>query len=362
MRVLVAAVLACSACYTPSPQAGSPCMRDHDCPSSLVCSPATNTCERTSADPDVDAQPIDAHLVDGCTPTREICGNGIDEDCDAIDPACLANDVGAGAVDVTAGGTFTADALLARDDVAADGCGEGGGRDVFFQVDLTAPQVYYADTFGSNFDTVIRVFERPCAMVGGGGNAKACVDDACGGTQGQIAVSLPAGKSCIVIDQRAGAELGGNVTLHVVKGGRDGKPLATGVQTTTSDTCSATNASEPLDMNCDGPGAGGKGVLLHDLPEPDPQARRRPLPCPELGRRALRQARHRRAARLQRRLVRQRTDDRERADHRRAALLPVRRRLRSDVLRHVLARYEPAPVTDYFGRVTIRCACLFAST
>lgn len=258
MRVLVAAVLACSACYTPSPQAGSPCMRDHDCPSSLVCSPATNTCERTSADPDVDAQPIDAHLVDGCTPTREICGNGIDEDCDAIDPACLANDVGAGAVDVTAGGTFTADALLARDDVAADGCGEGGGRDVFFQVDLTAPQVYYVDTFGSNFDTVIRVFERPCAMVGGGGNAKACVDDACGGTQGQIAVSLPAGKSCIVIDQRAGAELGGNVTLHVVKGGRDGKPLATGVQTTTSDTCSATNASEPLDMNCDGPGAGGK--------------------------------------------------------------------------------------------------------
>ena len=257
MRALAVVAVVGSACYAPATKSGSPCASDRDCPSTLVCSPATGTCERTATELDA-ARPIDAPLVDGCTPTREICGNGIDEDCDALDPACAANDVAGGAIDVTAGGMFTGDALLARDDVTANGCGGDGGRDLYYQVDLTAPQVYYFDTFGSSFDTVIRVYAKPCAMVGTGANAAACVDDACTTTQGQVAVALPTGKSCVVIDQRAESELTGDVKLRVIKSGRDGKLLAAGMQTNASDTCASTNTIDQLDMNCDSPGSGGK--------------------------------------------------------------------------------------------------------
>src|SRR5688572_236249 len=199
MRALWVIVLA--GCYAPSPKAGSPCEGDADCPSSLVCSPASGTCETTASSVDAPIA-IDAPLVDGCTPVREICGNGVDEDCDTMDPACAANDVAGGAVDVTAGGVFTGNALLAKDDVAANGCGANGGRDLFFQVELAAPQVYCFETFGADYDTVIRVYTKACSMVGSGAGAAACVDDACGGNRGHVAASLPAGRSCIVIDQR----------------------------------------------------------------------------------------------------------------------------------------------------------------
>lgn len=257
MRAL--ALFALVGCYAPTPKAGSPCVDDRDCPSSLLCSPATGTCEATASQPDAPEMMIDAPLVDGCTPVREICGNAIDEDCDAMDPACAANDVAAGAVDVTAGGTFPGNALLARDDVAANGCGGDGGRDLYYQVDLAAPQVYYFDTFGSNFNTVIRVYAKACTQVGTGAMATACVDDACTTTQGQVAASLPTGKSCIVIDQKTSAETNGTVVLRVIRGGRDAMPLAAGLQSINGgDTCMATNTIDPLDANCDGPGRDGK--------------------------------------------------------------------------------------------------------
>ena len=49
-RVLLGSWLM-AACYTPSPPAGSPCP-DGVCPTGLVCSAATQTCEPTSRDPD----------------------------------------------------------------------------------------------------------------------------------------------------------------------------------------------------------------------------------------------------------------------------------------------------------------------
>jgi hypothetical protein len=257
MRVVAVMVLV--GCYAPAPKAGSPCVTDHDCPRRYVCSPATSSCEDTAAEPDA-AELIDAPLIDGCTPSREICGNGIDEDCEGTDPACAANDVAAGAIDVTAGGTFTGNALLARDDIGANGCGLDGGRDLFFQVDQAAAQVYYFDTFGSNYNTVIRVYAKPCTQVGTGANAAACSDDACGGAQGQVAISLPAGRSCIVIDQKSEADPNGMMMLRVIKGGRNAMPLAAGTQSINGgDTCMSTNSIEPVDnAMCDGPGSGGK--------------------------------------------------------------------------------------------------------
>ena len=176
---------------------------------------------------------------------------------------------------------FTGDALLATDDVLANGCGGDGGRDLFFRVVLTAPQVYYFDTFGSSYDTVVRVYRKSCAAVGTGAGAAACVDDACGGGQSQVAVSLPAGESCIVVDQRDAAQPTGDLALRVVRGGRDGLPLERGARTASGDTCSATNASEPLDQNCDGPGGGGKDHAYFFTTCPNETLRLDADTCPE---------------------------------------------------------------------------------
>lgn len=199
-----------------------------------------------------------------CSPLTTTCeppghgGTDASADCETLDLACAANDVAGGAINVTAGGMFTADALAARDDVGPNGCGADGGRDLFYRVVLDAPQVYYFDTFGSSFNSVVRVYRKPCAMVGTGADYAACDNDACGGDQSQLAISLPSGESCIVIDQNAAAETTGATTLRVIPGGRDGARMAAGVQTYTGDTCASTNITEPINQYCDEPGSGGK--------------------------------------------------------------------------------------------------------
>jgi hypothetical protein len=252
-------------CYAPQPPGGSPCVQPSDCPSPLICSPATMTCEVTAGEVDASTLAdtsilVDAAipLIDGCTPAPEVCGDGIDQSCDGSDPACAANDSPQGAIDVTDGGTFSGELRDARDDVAANGCGANGGRDLFYKVNLAAPEVFYVDTFGSSFDSVVRVYAKPCTMVGSGAGALACENDSCGGEQSKLAVELPAGESCIVVDQAAGTETTGEVALRVIPGGRDGLALAGGASTVTGDTCDAANTSEPLDQNCDAPGSGGK--------------------------------------------------------------------------------------------------------
>jgi hypothetical protein len=254
-------LVALAACYSPSPQPGAPCP-DGVCPTPLVCSPLTMRCEQTLATLDgdiVDAEP-DAQLRDGCTPGPELCDDGIDQDCDGDDPACPANDDATGAIDITGGGMFTADLRYAHDDVAANGCSGDGGRDIFYSVTLTAPRVYYFDTFGSSFDTVVRVYGKPCAMVGTGAGAKACGNDSCSSDETQLAVSLPAGQSCIVIDQASDAETSGNVMLRAIAGTRDGMPLPSGMQMLTGNTSGSTNIWDPVDVNCDSPGTGGKDL------------------------------------------------------------------------------------------------------
>lgn len=258
MRWAVVGTVFLVACYSPAPQPGSPCANGA-CPSPLVCSAATATCEYASSpvDADVDS-PADAALIDGCMPRPELCGDEIDQDCDGIDPACIANDVPAGAIDITAGGMFTADLRYAHDDVAANGCSGDGGRDVFYSITLAAPRVYYFDTFGSSFDTVIRIYDRSCATVGAGATARACQNDSCAGTQSQVAVSLPAGESCVVVDQASSNETTGNLLLRVLAGSRDGTALPSGMQTLTGNTSNSTNIMDPA--NCSGSGNGGRDV------------------------------------------------------------------------------------------------------
>jgi hypothetical protein len=49
-------------------------------------------------------------------PSAETCGNAVDEDCNGADAACPSNDRPAGAIDISAGGTFTVDLVAAHDD------------------------------------------------------------------------------------------------------------------------------------------------------------------------------------------------------------------------------------------------------
>ena len=249
MRVLfVVLALAVSAgCYAPKPKPGSPCDDDHPCPTPLFCT--LGTCERSEVVPEPDASPIDDAPV-GCVPTGfDICGDGIDQDCDGADPACVANDLPAGAIDITAGGTFTADLMLARDNLASKACGNDGGNEVFYEITLTSPQVYYLDTFTSGFDTSLRVFRgMTCAAVTSAMAPQQCNDDACGTGESQLAAALPVGTSCVVVDKNYNNgkdPTKGVFQLHVVPGGRTGTRLLSGITTQTGDTCGSTNVSEP---------------------------------------------------------------------------------------------------------------------
>ncbi|HVK76559.1 MAG TPA: MopE-related protein [Kofleriaceae bacterium] len=176
----------------------------------------------------------------------EICGDGIDQDCNGADVTCPVNDRPTGAVNISAGGTFTVDLAAARDDDAssATGCGSTGGRDVFYQLTLPAAEVVYLDTFGSSYDTVIRVYAGTCSARAG---TPICDDDAgvCAGAQSQLATQLAAGTWCVVVDQYSSTQTTGATTLTVVRGGRTGTAIAAGSGTRTGTTCGAANTWTP---------------------------------------------------------------------------------------------------------------------
>lgn len=184
---------------------------------------ADQTCQLPSGgsiDAATDSSPLVDSAIDGAP--------GVDACSTCIAPA---NDLPGGAIDITAGGDFTADLTYAHDDAAkpATGgtfCGNAGGLDVFYEVVLNADAVYYFDTFGSDFDTVIRVIHGAC--VGGTApNGTSCRNDACGTTQTQYATQLNAGTDCIIIDGLDGTQTGHSLKLHVEPGGRAGTRVST---------------------------------------------------------------------------------------------------------------------------------------
>ena len=170
--------------------------------------------------------------------SAELCGNGIDEDCNGADAACPPNDAASGAIDISGGGTFNADLTAAHDDnwAASSGtldCGNMGGRDVFYQFTLGAEEVVYWDSFGSNFDTVVRVFSGACTGLGA---TQACTDDQCSTTRSQGGVDLPAGTYCLVVDQYSSNTTAGMASLVFKRGARNGIGItaASGSQTGTT--------------------------------------------------------------------------------------------------------------------------------
>jgi hypothetical protein len=187
------------------------------------------------------------NAVPAATPGPEYCGDSIDSDClGDVDPACPPNDYPAGAINISAGGTFPADLRYAHDDDDnTGGCGSTGGRDVFYTFTLAATQVVYADTFGSDFDTVIRIHDGACTNLAG--VERACNDDSCTSTQSQLVTQLTAGTYCLVVDQFSGFSTAGAMTLHFVVGGRTGTQIVPGAAelTAVANTCNGTNLSTP---------------------------------------------------------------------------------------------------------------------
>jgi len=172
-----------------------------------------------------------AHTAVTCSatagpPSAETCGNSLDEDCNGADTTCPTNDTAAGAIDISAGGTFTVDLTAAHDDnwaqATGEDCGDQGGRDVFYTFTLPADEVVYFDTFNSNFDTVVRIFDGACTAIGA---VKRCEDDACSTTRSQGALQLAAGTYCLVVDQFSNAATTGSTSLMFRRGGRTGLAL-----------------------------------------------------------------------------------------------------------------------------------------
>ena len=179
------------------------------------------------------------------TPSAEYCGDAIDQDCNGADPTCPINDAPAGAIDISAGGTWTADLTTSHDDnfepSTVFDCGGMGGRDVFYTFTLPAEEVVYWDTFGSNFDSVVRVYAGTCSALGA---AQTCSDDACATTRSQGAIDLAAGTYCLVADQFSSSTTNGSLSLTFRRGGRRGVALPSTSGTVTGTTTGSANLSQ----------------------------------------------------------------------------------------------------------------------
>ena len=209
-----------------------------------ICTVGMGACARTGANVcngDGDGVTCDASPD---SPTAEVCGDGIDQDCDGADVACPINDGPDGAVAITGGGTFAVDLSAAHNDQDFTGpsCGSTGGRDVFYTFTLPVAEVVYFDTFGSNFDTSVRVFAGSCTALGA---LQRCFDDQCNMQQSQGALSLAAGTYCMVVDQYSSAQTSGALTFTFTRSGRTGAALASTSGSVTGTTVGATNVWTP---------------------------------------------------------------------------------------------------------------------
>ncbi len=170
----------------------------------------------------------------------ELC-DGDDDDCvGGIDDGCVDNDLCADAVALASGATVEGSTAGLADDYAA-GCATGGldGPEAMFRIDLGSDSVVYLDTMGSDYDTVVSIFDGcPGAEVVG-----ACNEDACAGTQSQLALELAAGTYYVLVDGSNGAT--GNYRLRYDDAGCSGATRIDADGSFDGNTCGSPSLSDP---------------------------------------------------------------------------------------------------------------------
>jgi hypothetical protein len=148
-------------------------------------------------------------------PSREICDDGLDQDCDALidcdDPDCAAapacrpcpdRDLGSRLGRVATGTT-----VGAGNDVSS-GCGSGSAEDMTFTWTAPFSGEFMFDTSGSSYDTVLAV-RHSCT-----GPELVCDDDGGSGRTSLVRMWIAAGTTVlIVIDGFSSAE--GSFELHI---------------------------------------------------------------------------------------------------------------------------------------------------
>jgi hypothetical protein len=222
-------VCVAAGCYSPSPVAGLPCSDGEPrCPSGQTCdvaAPGGPTClapgqsDAPPGTPDADDDPPDASVDAG--------GGG------------LVNDHPAGAIDVGDGGDFVFDTADGVTDDVPTPC-SGNGLDVFYTIVIPDDEVVYVDTFGTDFDAVLMIYEGDCTPLGA---QIACEDDPCDDGQAQGAWNLTAGRHCIIVDQGGAGQTGTHGELHVRRTGHAGIPFPDTAGTVDGDTCDADDDS-----------------------------------------------------------------------------------------------------------------------
>jgi hypothetical protein len=102
---------------------------------------------------------------------------------------------------------------------------------VFYRIQLSQRELVYVDTFGSSFDTLVAVVPWPCT------GTPTCQDDACGGSQSQLAVVLDPGAYAVVVERGAGAGTAFILNVqHVPVGAGAASQLNAGMFTVMGDT------------------------------------------------------------------------------------------------------------------------------
>jgi hypothetical protein len=155
--------------------------------------------------------------------------------------------------------TNTVNTSLYRNDTSGV-CGCTTGNDVFYSFTLTAPEIVYADTIGSAFDTSLFLQTNMgvnVASAGGIANGTTCNDDGgllgCAtGRQSQVMAQLPAGSYLLVV---SGCGAGGNASIRfqrVPVGNGAVAALAVGSNVISGTTAGTGRVSTPISTCCSG--------------------------------------------------------------------------------------------------------------
>ncbi|MBW2263022.1 MAG: putative metal-binding motif-containing protein [Deltaproteobacteria bacterium] len=177
-----------------------------------TCDVTSDTCSNVLIDADGDLYPPESCGGDDCNDgdssihpgATEICGDGIDQDCDGTD-----GDMGTCSCPepITSSGTYTGTTSGAS---AHSGTCGGSGPEWVFSIVMTGSSWVTLSTLGTSHDTVLYVRDSPCDT----GTEVDCDDDGGSFLDSYLRVRLRTGTSYVFVDG-FGSTSSGPFTLTV---------------------------------------------------------------------------------------------------------------------------------------------------